>query len=84
MQKADSVGKKLSQEEKELENLKTECNDVNTKIQTLHAETESMSALVQNFTPTQAFLFISNLFTQKLCISDCLLMKFVQKTTLFY
>ncbi|KAK3546128.1 hypothetical protein QTP70_024492, partial [Hemibagrus guttatus] len=43
--KVDSVDKKLSQEEKELENLKTECTDANTKIQSLHAETESMRAL---------------------------------------
>ncbi|XP_026793009.3 phakinin isoform X1 [Pangasianodon hypophthalmus] len=43
--KVDSVDKKLSQEEKVLENLKTECNDANAKIQSLHAETESMRAL---------------------------------------
>ncbi|GAA6108416.1 phakinin [Tachysurus ichikawai] len=43
--KEDNVDKKLSQEEKELENLKTECTDANAKIQSLHAETESMRAL---------------------------------------
>lgn len=61
MQKADSVGKELSQEEKVLENLKTECNDANAKIQSLHAETESMRALVWIFIQTQHFLSISRL-----------------------
>lgn len=46
MQKVDSGDRKLSEEEKVLENLKTECNDTNAKIQSLHAETESMRALV--------------------------------------
>lgn len=45
-QNMDKVDKKLSQEEKVLENLKTECNEANIKIQNLHAETESMRALV--------------------------------------
>ncbi|XP_017326936.1 phakinin [Ictalurus punctatus] len=43
--KVDSGDRKLSEEEKVLENLKTECNDTNAKIQSLHAETESMRAL---------------------------------------
>ncbi|KAF5904114.1 phakinin, partial [Clarias magur] len=43
--KDKSVDKKLSKEEELLENLKTECYDANAKIQRLHAETESMSAL---------------------------------------
>ncbi|KAF7706103.1 phakinin [Silurus meridionalis] len=43
--KVDDEDKKLSEEEKLLENLKTECNDANMKIQSLHAETESMRAL---------------------------------------
>ncbi|XP_027025311.2 phakinin [Tachysurus fulvidraco] len=43
--KEGNVDKKLSREEKELENLKTECTDANAKIQSLHAETESMRAL---------------------------------------
>ncbi|XP_051555940.1 phakinin-like isoform X2 [Myxocyprinus asiaticus] len=43
--KADSVNSKLSQEEEELECLKTECNDAGCKIQSLQAETESIRAL---------------------------------------
>ncbi|XP_058612593.1 phakinin isoform X3 [Onychostoma macrolepis] len=42
---ADSVNSKLSQEEEELESLKTECNDAGCKIQSLQAETESIRAL---------------------------------------
>ncbi|TSK82147.1 Phakinin [Bagarius yarrelli] len=43
--KEDSQDKKLSQEEKVLENLKTECNEIYAKIQRLQAETESIKAL---------------------------------------
>lgn len=46
VQQADSVNSKLSQEEEELESLKTECNDAGCKIQSLQAETESIRALV--------------------------------------
>lgn len=46
VQPADSVNSKLSQEEEELESLKTECNDAGCKIQNLQAETESIRALV--------------------------------------
>ncbi|KAK2900851.1 hypothetical protein QQF64_015091 [Cirrhinus molitorella] len=42
---AESVGSKLSQEEKELESLKTECSEAGCKIQSLQAETESIRAL---------------------------------------
>lgn len=72
MQKVDSGDRKLSEEEKVLENLKTECNDTNAKIQSLHAETESMRALVWNLIYTQIFLFISHLFIQRLSQNFCL------------
>lgn len=58
LQKEDNVDKKLSQEEKELENLKTECTDANAKIQSLHAETESMRALVWIFIFINIYPFI--------------------------
>ncbi|XP_065132644.1 phakinin [Paramisgurnus dabryanus] len=43
--KAEGVKIKLSQEEAELEGLKTECNDAGCKIQSLQAETESIRTL---------------------------------------
>ncbi|XP_005163550.1 phakinin isoform X2 [Danio rerio] len=43
--KAGSLNSKLSQEEEEMECLKTECNDAGCKIQNLQAETESIRAL---------------------------------------
>ncbi|XP_063075579.1 phakinin isoform X1 [Engraulis encrasicolus] len=42
---ATTLGSELSREERELERLKTECNDAACKIQSLQAETESMRAL---------------------------------------
>lgn len=60
MQKEDSEDKKMSEEEKLLENLKTECNDASAKIQSLQAETESMRALVWIFIPIQIFPVISH------------------------
>uniref|UniRef100_A0A8C2H3R3 Phakinin-like n=1 Tax=Cyprinus carpio TaxID=7962 RepID=A0A8C2H3R3_CYPCA len=41
----DNVTSKLSQEEEELESLKSECSDAGCKIQSLQAETESIRAL---------------------------------------
>lgn len=46
VQQTDNVTSKLSQEEEELESLKTECSDAGCKIQSLQAETESIRALV--------------------------------------
>ncbi|XP_041096683.1 phakinin isoform X1 [Polyodon spathula] len=44
-QQSESVNAKLSQKEEEVESLRTECNDIGCKIQSLQAETESMRAL---------------------------------------
>ncbi|XP_051784811.1 phakinin [Erpetoichthys calabaricus] len=45
LKQPESVNAELSQEEEELESLKTECNETGCKIQSLQAETESMRAL---------------------------------------
>ncbi|XP_058878642.1 phakinin-like isoform X2 [Acipenser ruthenus] len=42
---SESVNAKMSQKEEEVELLRTECNDIGCKIQSLQAETESMRAL---------------------------------------
>ncbi|XP_036375264.1 phakinin [Megalops cyprinoides] len=42
---AETLNTKMSHEEKELESLKSECNDAGCKIQSLQAEIESMRAL---------------------------------------
>ncbi|KAK1172432.1 phakinin-like isoform X1 [Acipenser oxyrinchus oxyrinchus] len=44
-QQSESVNAKMSQKEEEVGLLRTECNDIGCKIQSLQAETESMRAL---------------------------------------